>query len=221
MTNLELSIRFEQRLQNHIKKNIDIRTIDIEFYLNEGYRRFIEFWYNRYEEDESARKRLSPLVATVTRERTDATVPSTTGAHPRGEFWYLPTTYRYIVLEEVTHDLNDCHGDPTINRCRVKPVKLEFYNLHIDNPFKKPYKDLVWRLDIGNKTHELIIGSDSTRVKQYHLTYIKNPSTITLLTGTPETTSVEISTEFHEEIIEKALEVAIETLQLNNSSQNK
>lgn len=221
MTNLELSVRFEQRLQNHINKNLDIRTIDIEFYLNEGYRRFIEYWYSLYESDEAARKRLSPLVVNVTRERTDPTVPTTTNAHPNGEFWYLPTDCRYVLLEDVTIDLDDCHGDPTTNRAYVKPVKLEYYNLHINNPYKKPYKDLVWRLDIGSRIHELIIGDDSTQVKQYHITYIKNPANITLLTGTPQSTSIEISAEYHEEIIEKALEVAIPTLQLINSSQNK
>lgn len=218
MTNLQLQARFEQRLQNHIKKKLDIRTIDIEFYLNEGYRRFTEYWYSLYEDNETARKRLSPLVVSTTLTRAGAY--SGAGNHPNGELWDLPETCKYVVLEQVDISLIDCHGDPTTKtRVNVKPVKTDYYNLHIGNPYKKPYNELVWRLDVGSKIHELIHGTDTTRIENYHITYLTIPNTITLLTGTPETTSIEIEEEFHEEIIDKALEVAIETFKLINSFQ--
>lgn len=212
MTNLQLQLRFEQRFHTHITKDLDIRTIDIEFYLNEGYRRFIEFWYNKYEADESARKRLSPLVALSILTSTGA------GNYINSLYFTLPTDCRYIVQETVDISFTNCHGDPsTLTNVKVKPIKLDYYNAHINNPFKKPYIDLVWRMDVGSRRHELIYGTDTTTINQYKITYIKNPLTITLLSGTPETTSCEISAEYHEEIVDRAIESALDTFKLSNS----
>jgi len=212
MTNLELQLRFEQRFRNHINKDLDIRTIDIEFYLNEGLDKFIEEWYKIFEYNESARKRLNPLVKYAILDT------STNGSHPRGRYFNLTENYRYILQEEAQVSYNDCHGSPQTIRSSVKPVKLDYYNRHIHNPFKKPYRDLVWRLDIGNtdKRHELIYGDDVTNITHYYLTYLANPIKITLLTGTPETSNIEISEEFHEEVIDEAIKVALKTFELNN-----
>jgi len=220
MTFLELQARFELRLQNHINKKLDIRTLDIEFYLNEGYRRFVEQWYINFESNESARKRLSPLVVSTVLDR--ATYYVSADDYKNSEKWQLPTDLRYFVLEQADLSLTDCHGDPTTKTyVKVIPIKLDYYNFHVDNPFKKPYEDLVWRIDDGSETSTLVRGDNITQIDNYRITYIKNPSTITLLSGTPETSEVEIYNEFTEEIIEKALEVAISTLQLINPPQNK
>lgn len=61
MTNLEMQLRLEQRLSQHLDKQLDLRTIDIEYFLNEGLRRFIEFYYSLFERDEAARKDLINL----------------------------------------------------------------------------------------------------------------------------------------------------------------
>ena len=50
----------------------------------------------------------------------------------------------------------------------------------------------------------LIAAQKSKKHQKYQIAttpYIKNPNPITLLTGTPETTTCEISEEFHEEIL--------------------
>lgn len=213
MTNLEMQLRLEQRLSQHLDKQLDLRTIDIEYFLNEGLRRFIEFYYSLFERDEAARKRLNKLVVTDTIARTDEPTPVTTDAHPNGEFWTLPTDILYVVSEEAITNLIPSGT----HRCEVKPVKIDFYNKHINNSFKKPYKNLVWRLDIGAsaKRHELIVGAGTTNVQTYFVTYVKQPAKIALLSGTPETTSCDISQEFHEEVIDRALQVSLEMLQLS------
>ena len=101
----------------------------------------------------------------------------------------------------------------------VKPVKLYYYNKHKRNPFKKPYLKLVWRLDLGNgtKQHELIYGTDVNSITQYQITYLANVAAITLHSGTPQTSSIVLSEEFREEIVDRAVEVALETFQLNKS----
>lgn len=212
MTNLELQLKFTQRLRNHLDNVIDIRTIDIEYYLSEGLRKFVDLWYLRFEFDEASRKRLNSLVDTA------ILTADYGGSFVRSLAYILPENCKYVVQERCTLNLLDCHGAPTIKEAvKVKPVKLNYYNFHINNPFKKPYKDLVWRMDIGNKIHILIYGEDTINITNYYITYIKNPNPITLLSGTPETTVCEISEEFHEEILDKAVETAIEIFNLTNS----
>jgi len=212
MTNLNLQLRFEQRLQNHIAKVLDIRTIDVEFYLNEGLRRFVDEWYRSYETNEAARKRLGPLVVSTT------VVSAGAGSFPLGTLYNLPADCKYVVHEHATTALPNCHGAASVKTgVTIKPIKLDYYNFHIDNPFKQPYNDLIWRIDSGSRQHELVRGSDTTSITTYYVTYIKNPASITLLTGTPTTSSCEILAEYHEEIVDKAIEVAIETFKLTNS----
>lgn len=212
MTNLELQLRFTQKLKNHISQILDIRTLDIEFYLNEGLRRFVEDWYSLYETNEGARKRLTTLVVG------NSPVSAGPGHYSNGTLYTLPNDCRYVVQEKADLNVVNCHNQVVVkDNVPVKPVKLDYYNRHIDNAFKKPYTNLVWRLDIGNKQHELIKGTDTTSIAGYKIVYIKNPAEITLLTGTPETTSCEISPEFHEELIDKAVGVALETFNLYNS----
>lgn len=215
MTYLEMQLRFEQQLSNHINKDLDIRTIDIEYYLNEGYKRFIEEWYKLFEINEAARKRLNPLVGYY------STGTSTVGSHERGRYFTIGANIKYILQEEAAVNYTDCHGDPATNVAEVKPIKLDYYNKHKRNSYKKPYIKLVWRIDLGNgsKTHELIYGDDTNSISLYTLTYLANPSEITLLTGTPETTSVVIAEEFHNEIVEKAVQIALEIFTLNKSLQ--
>lgn len=216
MTNLQLYYRFLQRLEENIRPSLSIRTIDVEYYLNEGYRVFTEDYADKFEKDEAARKRLSPLVASLTLTRTTGTPSTNANNHTGGEYWTLPATVRYVVQEEATLSYMDCHSNPATIRSSVKPVKLDYVNQHITNPFKRPYLHLIWRLDVGSRIHELMTATGQ-QVSLYHLTYIKNPATITLLTGTPETTSIEIAGEFHEEIIDRAINVALEVYRLTNT----
>ena len=212
MTNLELQLKFTQRLGNHLSNAIDIRTIDIEYYLSEGLRKFVNLWYLKFEYDEAARKRLNSLVnnAILTADYG--------GSFPKSLVYELPENCKYVVQERCTINLLDCHNAPTIKEgVKIKPIKLDYYNFHVNNPFKKPYNNLVWRMDIGSKRHTLIYGADTINITNYYITYIKNPNPITLLTGTPETTTCEISEEFHEEILDKAVETAIEIFSLTNS----
>ena len=139
MTNLELQFRFTQKLKNNITQSLDIRTIDIEYYLNEGYRRYVEDWYSLYETTEAARKRLTPLVT--------PTAPALIGAgnYPNGYLYTIPTNCKYVVQETADLSVTNCHNVTVVNAgVPIKPVKLDYYNRHINNAFKKPFNNLVW-----------------------------------------------------------------------------
>lgn len=209
MTNLQLQLRFTQQLGISINKPIDIRTIEIEYYLNEGLNTFIKNWYSRYEMDENARKRLAPLVST------SKLTADSIGTYPNSQIFTLPDTCRYVVQERCDIKIQDCNSNiVTSSNVTVKPIKLDYYNLHIKNPFKMPYKELLWRIDLGNRTHTIIYGTDTIAIEYYYVTYLRNHNYIHLISQNPETTSCEILPEYHNEIVEEAVRIAIQTLNL-------
>jgi len=219
MTALEMQLRFEQRLQNHLEKDLDIRTIDIEYYLNEGQRRWFETWYKLFETEENARKRLLPLSTSTTLTRLSVLPYSTVSNNINGEYWTLPEDCQYITKEEATISLYDCNGLITQSRVWVKPVNLDYYNLHKDNPFKKPWEEMIWRLDIGNgnRQQELIVGSSTNQIQKYHITYVAIPTYISIEN---QIDSI-VLPEYHEEIINEAINTALEIFKLTQSLRTK
>ena len=106
----------------------------------------------------------------------------------------------------------------------IIPITLDTFNENAKNPFKKPYKDLAWRIDqnlIDAKNVEIISDQNITT---YHLRYIKYPEPIILvdLVSNPEFAGMNLSIdgvttpqtcklnkEIHPEILDRAVEMAI------------
>ena len=70
------------------------------------------------------------------------------GVHPNGIFLDLPEGFLYAVEEAVR-----LIGQST--ESWVKPVKHDEYLANINNPYKKPYKNLIWRMDIAREFHSI------------------------------------------------------------------
>ncbi len=206
MTPVQMQFNFIQGLSDILQYDFDISTIQIERFLNLSQDEFVDKWDEIFETSEAARKRLSPLVLTTNIDRISG-APSTSNAHPNGEYWTIPSNCRTVKKEEVTI------ATIPIKRIPVIPINLDYYNKHIKNSFKKPYTDLFWRMDGGNKKHELI--GDGTQITIYHLTYLKNPAEIKIL-GTP--VSCEISAEYHDEIVKQAINMALQTLTIKSNN---
>ena len=86
--------------------------------------------------------------------------------------------------------------------------------MDIDNPFKKPGKEVIWRMDFhgdstGTIMHELISDSDTT-ITNYHIRYIKRPQKIVIITNIP----CELNESLHNEIVKIAVSLAVESLKL-------
>lgn len=143
--------------------------------------------------------------------------------HPYGIFLYLPTDFLYCLSEradlkfKVAHD---CYAQNSIIKdVKVKPITHDYYIDNIISPFKKPYEELIWRLNVasdkgGSKMIELITDKN-TEVYKYYVRYIKRPKPIIVGTGvtldgysTP--LSCELDAMIHREIITLAVEDAIE-----------
>lgn len=77
------------------------------------------------------------------------------GVHPDGVFFDLPEGFLYTIEEAI--GLKE--GVVAIPKeTWVIPVKHDEYLANINNPYKKPYKDLAWRMDISRQ----VSGEDAT-----------------------------------------------------------
>jgi hypothetical protein len=190
MTAIGMLLRFQQELQNHLNINIDIRTIDIEWFLNRGQDLWVDEIHAKYKGQEELRKRLGALIVTETNTAGDIG----SGIHG-GEIWEIESDVRYI-LDEAAND----NGIP------VKPVDSVYFNKQSKNPYKKPSTSLIWRMDAGEFEHELIAHDDVT-IANYSYTYIKTPVRIDLHAASP--VSCEIGEIWHDEIVDRAVEYAL------------
>ena len=107
--------------------------------------------------------------------------------HPNGVFLDLPDGFMYAIEEAA-----QLENQPT--EAWIKPVRHDEFLANISNPYKKPYKDLVWRMDFSkvqqaegtnlstSKRTELILPVDSTGtqyvLEQYRIRYLSVPPAI-------------------------------------------
>ena len=108
-----------------------------------------------FEGSEKRRKDLSALVRDI------VVVPATvqTDSKVDGTFFELPADFLYTIQEEAKiTSTNTCYN---LNEgVEVKPITHDYYHKNKKNPYKKPYGELIWRLDFSNngtsKRHELV-----------------------------------------------------------------
>jgi hypothetical protein len=151
---------------------------------------------------EKRRKDLSELTSNA-----DATVSaSQVGSKADGQFFDLPADFLYAIQEEATISSTDaCYNGNT--GVEIKPITHNFYTKNRKNPHKKPYGELIWRMDFssegGVKRHELITDA-STTVTTYNLRYYKRPVEIDI-TGAVD---CELDAIIHRQIIDEAVAIA-------------
>ncbi len=174
---------------------------------------------NKYQESleqtEKRRKDFSELI----RDAVDTSGTLTTaisanqnGALPNGTFFDLPEDFLFAWSERIETDIL-CDGSNKV--VSVKPVTHDQYNINKDNPWKKPNNNLAWRLDFsqvvvgssGTKRHE-IITDGSYQVTKYLLRYVKVPRDIDIANNI----SCELNASVHREIVDLAVEIALETV---------
>jgi hypothetical protein len=202
---------------------------EIETFLNKAQERYIlrildvlgDKYRQGFEATEIRRKGLSELLKSVTLTTADVSA-NQAGVMENGTFFDLPTDFLFAMQEHAfIASTDDCiDGD----RTKIKPVTHDEYNSSVNNPFKKPYEGLIWRLDIesdgGIKRHELVCSSDFT-VSEYHLRYLKQPANIVIGTQDCELNSIT-----HRSIIDEAVSIAAgvtdpETYQIKINEQQR
>lgn len=141
------------------------------------------------------------------------------GDHPNSFICDLPDNYWLSLKEEATVTYTDSCGTVVTERIPVKPVKEDYYNSNIKNPFKKPYKELIWRIDrergnitqaistTNRKRHELILFTGAT-ISNYRVSYYRRPKTVDL---TDNNDFCEFDPMHHEKIADMAVELMYQT----------
>lgn len=99
---------------------------------------------------------------------------------------------------------------------QVIPIKFDEYSRLMSKPYKRPLKYQAWRLtnsDAANKA-DLIIGPSDT-LDSYTIRYIRRPNPIIVsdldgltIEGKGNTTPCELDPILHEEILQRAVELA-------------
>jgi len=150
--------------------------------------------------------------------------------HPNGVFLDLPDGFLYAIEEAVVllHPGED-YVPSTRKEAWVKPVRHDEYLANINNPYKQPYKDLVWRMDIARQTQsegnevtgtsatakrsEIIVPEDtaggSYSVDHYRMRYLSLPPSITVdeFDDTNQRHCI-LDETLHREIVDEAVVIA-------------
>lgn len=141
------------------------------------------------------------------------------GIHKNGLFLDLPTDFLYAIEEACTLKLTG--GTARTVESWIKPVRHDEYLANINNPYKKPYKDLVWRMDISRATQadgisilssakrtELVIPSGYELV-EYRTRYLAVPPAIVVDEFDPTLQKHCVLDEsLHREIVDEAVAIA-------------
>jgi len=196
------SFQSKLKLVGFPSEQVDSYTV--EKLLNEAQYLFIERYVPLLKINEVARKKLHPLFSN---SELSPAVNDSSNISTNGRTVALPADYHKSLNEYITT------ATGTVD---VKPIDYDEYNTNRNNPFKKPYADLVWRLElnVSAREHELITDGVVVIVK-YRLRYIKKPTVLNISTNNTS----DLRVEDHEEIVNLALSILVGAKR--NESTNK
>ena len=194
---------------------------EIQTFLNRAQEIIVESGYSKenksdtrfFESNEKARRELNELISDANYTAGQFNTGSS-ALHDNAVFAEMDANFLYSLKEDCTVSYTDCNNETATKNAKVKPVKHDSYMMDIDNPFKKPGKEVIWRMDFhgdntGTIMHELISDSDTT-ITNYHIRYIKRPQKIVIITNIP----CELNESLHNEIVKIAVSLAVESLKL-------
>jgi len=209
-----------------------IDDYELSVYLTKAQLEIIKNYYNplgnKYKKGfEDNTKRRVDLKELIIDYKSRIKINSTKHIIPSSQFFTIPDDVFLTLYETVKVSSNDCFNDTNIS---VYIKTHDEFNVQYSNPFKRPDKKHVWRIDYStideNKVVELISNYD---IQEYQLRYLKYPSPIiitNLSTSFPgENLSIDGQTaeqtcllhdELHREILDRAVEIALRDYKPSN-----
>lgn len=160
--------------------------------------------------------------ATISNNRITSTLYS--------KFFEIPSDVFLIKYENGVYSKGNCNIE-----IDIIPVSLDRFNTSIKSPFKRPNKNIAWRLDYNSTISNSVEIISSENITTYHLRYLKYPEPIVLtnLNTDPEFVGMNLSIdgitisqtcklnkELHSEILDRAVEMAVRDYK-ENSLQNR
>ena len=177
---------------------------------------------NKYRKGfEQTSKRRNDLRELIRTNKSTLQVTSDDAISDDSKFFRIPNNTFIIIQEKVlVNDSNACVDGQYV---KVKPVTHDEFNIQENNPFKKPHKRVVWRMDYysqqgNNKNVEIICPF---QVSEYKMRYVMYPQPIILtnlltafpgenlsIDGTSAEQTCQLSESIHIEILNRAVELA-------------
>lgn len=169
---------------------------------------------------ESTEKRRNDLKQLIKDYKNSASFVNSLGIHPNSKFYNIPSD-TFLIINEKAKVLNSgCDLNKIIN---IKPISHDEFNIQVDNPFKRPDRNLAWRLDISNINNNKVVEIVSTFGQlEYQMRYLKYPKPIILVNlatafplenltidGQIISSTCELDEEIHREILDRSIELAI------------
>lgn len=202
--------------------NPNYQAEEIDSFLNNAQEEFIEqraYGTNPkrtgLEEDQKRRDDLREVIS----DFTSNVFTSNSANKPNGVYVTLPANYRHAIQEEVTITYTDCNNAAATKRIPVVPLTHDRYNRTLADPFNRPYRDEVARLDIENGVFELITDGTYT-ITGYFMRYIKQPQRIQYGTtydpvsiGFGVDQASELADHTHREIVKIAVTDALQNIE--------
>lgn len=217
MTLEEFNNEFQFRYDAASNGGPDLNIYERSLCLTQAVRDLIKDTYKTYETDERSRRILAPLLA-----EHSSTITESPDAYTDFQCYLvsLPEDLNYILREEAK--LNGCEFHPTIDS-----VDIDYLSNYLNNPFKRPSRRRILKVEYSEEQSKLYSVANLTR---YRIKYLKKYSPIILgdLTADPtlmgdETiegltapTETELPYFVHDEIIDRAVIIAIKTSRENN-----
>lgn len=198
---------------------------EVDIWLNIAQDKFIEqraYGNNPRREGLEETQKRQDDIRNVIKNFSTSTFTTSANNKTNGRFISLPADYRHAIEEEILVSYTDCHGTTQQKRVEVLPTTHDRFNRTVDDPFNKPYEDLVVRLVYEGNTFELVTDGVVTPVT-YYLRYIKTPQRIQYgsIYSTPTTNvDCELATHTHIEIIKLAVQEALENIQSQRLQSN-
>lgn len=223
----ELLEEFNLRYNNASEGAPGLDTYEISSYLTIAQEQYVKLNYDAskdpstsFELKEKSRRILNELVKD---QKINSSISSSKGLLENSVFYELPEDVMYIVLETATFD----GSTPSLKdkMVEVLPITHDEFMLSYKNPFKKPNKNKVWRLDISKENSLTTVEIVSEYpLKTYNVRYISNPEPIIVgnlitssdvaglgltINGETEVATCLLSELTHREIINIAVENAV------------
>ena len=159
---------------------IYIKSVHKQHFLNNAINEVFNKYYENFKEGGKVRSKLASLIKKV---EITASNPDTS-VDTNGIFFKLPEKVYHTIEEYIKYDGRFIP---------LKAIDYGYYNVNINNTRRKPYKNLFWRLDMGDgdtttksTIREIIHDGSVTDLNlfTYHILYIKRPEAVDIKNNT-------------------------------------
>lgn len=172
-----------------------------------------------FEDSEKLRRELESLVKATTLTKIDK--PNPTGAFDDKSTFYSFLEEEYNSVWFIIYE----HAIINNTKVKVTPIRHNEWSIVKDNPFKKPNKKRVVRIDSGSNIIELI---SENPISEYHVKYLSKPSPIILINlpkdltinGDSEVTECKLNTALHRPILDRAVQLAATRIKAQANNNN-